>query len=186
MSFGKQYDKNGDFIREYVPALRRFPAKYIFEPHTAPLSLQRAAGCVIGVDYPFPIVDHSVAMKANMAQMKLAYARAREEGGGDGGGTVSASAASTADASASGDHPGAAGGSPSPRASASSSARASVARTSPGSRKRASSARAAVAACEADVVIVEDGSAGKEARVKSSGHRGIDAYFSRSGKKPKG
>jgi cryptochrome len=31
VSFGKQYDKEGAFIREYVPALRNFPAKYIFE-----------------------------------------------------------------------------------------------------------------------------------------------------------
>ncbi len=44
--------------------------------------MQRAAGCVIGVDYPAPIVDHAAAMSANMARMKLAYAAARGEGGG--------------------------------------------------------------------------------------------------------
>ena len=48
--------------------------------------MQRAAGCVIGVDYPAPIVDHAAAMKANMAKMKLAYAAARGEGGGVGAG----------------------------------------------------------------------------------------------------
>ena len=36
----------------------RFPAQYIYEPWKAPLSMQRAAGCVIGTDYPAPIVDH--------------------------------------------------------------------------------------------------------------------------------
>jgi cryptochrome len=32
--------------------LQDMPAKYIYEPWTAPLSVQQAAGCVIGKDYP--------------------------------------------------------------------------------------------------------------------------------------
>ncbi len=54
--------------------------------------MQRAAGCVIGVDYPAPIVDHAAAMSANMARMKLAYAAARGEGGGAGAGAGAAAA----------------------------------------------------------------------------------------------
>ena len=98
--FGKQYDKEGAYIRHFLPALkvccgcRRStscsalgcqpasgdiaavagaedcastrptclhlplpplqdrPAKYIFEPWTAPLAVQQAAGCIIGKDYP--------------------------------------------------------------------------------------------------------------------------------------
>ncbi len=71
--FGKQYDKNGDYIRKYVPELEKMPAKYIFEPWTAPISVQKQAGCVIGVDYPKPIVDHGTIHKTNMARMKKAY-----------------------------------------------------------------------------------------------------------------
>ena len=48
----------------------------------------QAAGCVIGVDYPFPIVDHAVVSKENMGKMKAAYdaGKLAKEGGGGGGG----------------------------------------------------------------------------------------------------
>ena len=73
IAFGKQYDKNGDYIRKYVPALEKMPSKYIFEPWTAPISVQKQAGCVVGVDYPNPIVDHGTVHKKNIARMKEAY-----------------------------------------------------------------------------------------------------------------
>jgi cryptochrome len=49
------------------------PAKYIFSPWTAPLAVQQKAGCIIGQDYPLPIVDHDVARDRNMGMMKAAY-----------------------------------------------------------------------------------------------------------------
>ena len=66
--------------RKYVPVLKKYPPKYIYEPWTAPLSMQRTAGCVIGEDYPRPIVDHQMAVKTNLARMKKA--RAGHYGGG--------------------------------------------------------------------------------------------------------
>lgn len=74
IAFGKQYDKNGDYIRRYIPALKDMPAKYIYEPWTAPLAVQEKANCIIGKDYPKPIVDHAAVMKVNMEKMKAAYA----------------------------------------------------------------------------------------------------------------
>lgn len=68
-----------------MPELRDFPAKYIFEPWTAPLDVQRKAGCIVGEHYPAPIVDHAVVSKANMAKMKAAYDAAKQGGGGGGG-----------------------------------------------------------------------------------------------------
>lgn len=53
------------------------PAKYIYEPWTAPLEVQRKAGCVVGRDYPAPIVDHAVASKACIARMAAAYRRSK-------------------------------------------------------------------------------------------------------------
>ncbi len=50
------------------------PSKYIYEPWTAPLAVQQAAKCIIGQDYPYPIVDHKKASVENMARMKAAYA----------------------------------------------------------------------------------------------------------------
>merc|ERR1711994_1022588 len=78
VAFGKKTDKNGDYIRKYLPILKKFPSNYIYEPWKAPLSVQKAAGCIIGTDYHRPIVDHDVIHKENMAKMKAAYAAKRD------------------------------------------------------------------------------------------------------------
>ena len=85
VAFPKKYDANGDFVRHFLPALRHVPAKYIYEPWKMPADVQKAAGCVVGVDYPRPVVDHDVASKANMAKMAAAYAAHKAANGGGGG-----------------------------------------------------------------------------------------------------
>lgn len=70
VAFGKKTDPEGKFIRKYLPQLKNFPTKFIYEPWTATIAIQRQANCLIGVDYPKPIVDHSVISKKNMARMK--------------------------------------------------------------------------------------------------------------------
>lgn len=75
VAFGKKTDKNGDYIKKYLPFLKKFPAEYIYEPWKAPRSVQQAAGCIIGTDYPKPIVQHEVVSKKNIQRMKLAYAK---------------------------------------------------------------------------------------------------------------
>ena len=74
VAFGKKTDKDGEYIKKYIPILKKFPSNYIYEPWKAPLAVQKAAGCIIGTDYPRPIVDHDVVSKENMAKMKAAYA----------------------------------------------------------------------------------------------------------------
>ena len=39
------------------------PLRYLFEPWTAPRAVQEKANCVIGVDYPTPMVEHQKASK---------------------------------------------------------------------------------------------------------------------------
>ena len=56
------------------PPRSRFPAKYIYEPWKAPIADQKAAGCIIGQDYPKPIVIHETASKVCMDKMNKAYA----------------------------------------------------------------------------------------------------------------
>lgn len=73
VAFGKKTDKNGDYIRKWIPKLSSFPPKYIYEPWLAPLAIQKSCNCVIGKDYPERIVIHEVASKVNMAKMKIAY-----------------------------------------------------------------------------------------------------------------
>ncbi len=55
--------------------LKKFPAQYIYEPWKAPRSIQQAAGCIVGKDYPHPIVQHEEVSKKNIQRMKLAYAK---------------------------------------------------------------------------------------------------------------
>jgi deoxyribodipyrimidine photo-lyase len=49
------------FIRRWVPELSRVPARYMSEPHTMPLEVQHKSGCIIGTDYPLPIVDRAAS-----------------------------------------------------------------------------------------------------------------------------
>jgi cryptochrome len=78
VEFGKKTDKNGDYIRKYVPILKNFPKEFIFEPWEAPEYVQKKAGCIIGKDYPKPIVDHKEKSKENMNLMKIAYMEGKD------------------------------------------------------------------------------------------------------------
>jgi deoxyribodipyrimidine photo-lyase len=53
------HDPAGEHVRRYVPELGAVPGRYIAEPWTMPAEVQREAGCLIGIDYPKPIVDHA-------------------------------------------------------------------------------------------------------------------------------
>ena len=79
VAFPKKYDKTGAYVRRWLPALAKLPDKYIYEPWLAPAAVQKNAGCVIGVDYPAPIVDHATASKENMGRMAAAYAEHKKQ-----------------------------------------------------------------------------------------------------------
>ncbi|NXX99936.1 CRY1 protein, partial [Centropus bengalensis] len=68
--FGKRTDPEGRYIRKYLPILKNFPSKYIYEPWTASEEEQKQAGCIIGEDYPFPMVDHKEASDHNLELMR--------------------------------------------------------------------------------------------------------------------
>ncbi|XP_072142610.1 cryptochrome-1-like isoform X5 [Dermacentor andersoni] len=71
--FGRKADPSGDYIRKYVPVLKHFPNNYIHEPWTAPESVQVAARCVVGRDYPLPMVNHQVASHINLQRIQQVY-----------------------------------------------------------------------------------------------------------------
>ncbi len=58
---GKKFDPYGVHVRRWVPELERVPDRFIHEPWRMSFDEQRAAGCLIGRDYPAPIVDHGQA-----------------------------------------------------------------------------------------------------------------------------
>ena len=68
-----RFDPDGIYIRRYVPELRNVPADHLAEPWKMPDELQREVGCVIGRDYPPPIVDHARARAETLER----YAAAR-------------------------------------------------------------------------------------------------------------
>ena len=54
---GSKLDVDGHYVRKYIPELCNFPTKYVHEPWKAPIHIQEEAGCVIGRDYPYPIIE---------------------------------------------------------------------------------------------------------------------------------
>ena len=73
VAFQKKNDKNGAYIRKWIPQLKKLPEKYIYEPWKAPANVLKDAGITLGKDYPEPIVDHAKVSKQNMEKMSLAY-----------------------------------------------------------------------------------------------------------------
>ena len=58
MTQQKRHDPDGTYVRRWVPELREVPPARLAEPWTMTEAEQEQAGCVIGRDYPEPIVDH--------------------------------------------------------------------------------------------------------------------------------
>ncbi|OCF41747.1 hypothetical protein I317_04451 [Kwoniella heveanensis CBS 569] len=73
VSWPQKTDKTGALVRKYCPELKNFPDKYIYAPHTAPQAVQEKAGCIIGQDYPFPMLDEHAAKDLCIARIKDAY-----------------------------------------------------------------------------------------------------------------
>lgn len=69
----QKFDKNGDYIRRYVPELVAVPGNLIHEPALMTSSQQKQYQCQIGQDYPGPIVDHQVARKLAIELFKQKY-----------------------------------------------------------------------------------------------------------------
>jgi deoxyribodipyrimidine photo-lyase len=76
---GKEFDPDGAYVRTWVPELKRIPDRFIHKPWKMPLDEQRAAGCVVGRDYPPPIVDHGQARQLALRRYDQAKKQHKQE-----------------------------------------------------------------------------------------------------------
>lgn len=71
----RRFDPDGGYIRRWVPELASLDQRSIHDPSSAgPLDLA-AAGVTLGIDYPYPLVDHAMARERAIE----AYRRARNQ-----------------------------------------------------------------------------------------------------------
>jgi deoxyribodipyrimidine photo-lyase len=73
---GQRFDPSGAYVRRWVPELTLLPDKYLHAPWSAPPDTLRAAGIVLGRDYPYPVVDHADA-RAHFLDVAKRHLRAR-------------------------------------------------------------------------------------------------------------
>lgn len=58
---GEKFDKEGIYVRRWLPELQNLSTRWIHKPWQAPAAELKAAGIKLGKDYPYPIVDHHEA-----------------------------------------------------------------------------------------------------------------------------
>jgi deoxyribodipyrimidine photo-lyase len=68
----QKFDKEGKFIRRYCPELAKVPNTFIHTPWLMSVEQQISSHCIIGEDYPAPIVDHKTARDEAVARFKKA------------------------------------------------------------------------------------------------------------------
>ena len=84
IAFPIKWDKEGAFVRKYVPELKDMPNKYIYEPWKAPIQDQKKAGVLIKGNgeqekegdttlYPKPMFDFPTQRDICLKGMKKAY-----------------------------------------------------------------------------------------------------------------
>jgi deoxyribodipyrimidine photo-lyase len=68
----QKFDPDGVYVRRWVPELGDVPVDRLAEPWRMTGAQQRDAGCVIGRDYPPPIVDHAEERKRAIERYRAA------------------------------------------------------------------------------------------------------------------
>ncbi len=64
---GQKFDKQGDYVRQWVPEIAGLPNKFLHAPWEAPEAICQHAGVVLGETYPVPVVDHKTARDEALA-----------------------------------------------------------------------------------------------------------------------
>ena len=61
---GEKFDKEGSYVKKWVPELKKVPAKFIHRTWEMDEDTQKSINFKLGKDYPLPIVDHAKAREA--------------------------------------------------------------------------------------------------------------------------
>jgi deoxyribodipyrimidine photo-lyase len=67
----RKFDPDGGYIRRFVPEVAGLSTRDIHAPWLASADAQRASRCIVGSDYPAPIVDHAEARERTLARYAL-------------------------------------------------------------------------------------------------------------------
>ena len=70
----RDHDPHGKFVRQWLPAMRRVPDTWLFEPWRMPENIQAACGVVVGQDIAKPLCELESATRA--AKLKVFELRA--------------------------------------------------------------------------------------------------------------
>lgn len=66
----QRMDPDGYYIKRYIPELRNLPKKYIHQPWMTPKEIQEECDCLIGQNYPLPMIDLAQMSQSNCERMK--------------------------------------------------------------------------------------------------------------------
>jgi deoxyribodipyrimidine photo-lyase len=68
---GARFDPDGTYVRRWLPELQHVPLKFLQQPWQMSRSEQIKSRCVVGEDYPAPIVDHHTARERVLEAYRL-------------------------------------------------------------------------------------------------------------------
>ena len=66
---GEKFDRDGRYVKYWIPSLSNMPSKWIFRPWKADPLLLRKHDIKLGIHYPMPCVDHSRARTRALAAL---------------------------------------------------------------------------------------------------------------------
>ena len=75
----KEYDGNGAYVRHWLSELKSVPLLYVHKPESMNLKQQQQSRCIIGKDYPFPIVSQDKLISGKIVYGQLSRGKKKNQ-----------------------------------------------------------------------------------------------------------